>query len=298
MIPAMTRRLLFLAFGALAWSGSAVGAPLTAAEAFALPQPAPDRAIRYGDAPRQFAELRLPEGEGPFPVAVVLHGGCWLSDYDQGYMAAFAEAIRDSGVATWTVAYRRIGEAGGGWPGTFLDVASGTDHLRELARSAPLDLDRVVAVGHSAGGHLALWLAGRHRLPDDSPLRRPDPLPVSGVLALAAAADLAWLSAEQACADAATRLIGGGPDEFPQRYRDAMPGALVPLGVPQILVNGGLDELWSRPADSYYRAARWAGDPVERRVVPEAGHFELVVPFSTSWPVVDGALEDLLSLIE
>ena len=103
------------------------GQPLSAQEAFALPQPEPDEVIAYGSEARQFGELRMPEGDGPFGVAVIVHGGCWLAAYDQGYMAAFAEAVTDLGWATWTIGYRRVGEPGGGWPNTFLDAAAAVD---------------------------------------------------------------------------------------------------------------------------------------------------------------------------
>ncbi|NKI36126.1 alpha/beta hydrolase [Wenzhouxiangella sp. XN79A] len=267
--------------------------PKSAAEAYLDPQPAPDEVITWGPYARQFGELRMPDGDGPFPVVVVLHGGCWLADYDQGYMAGLADAIRELGFAVWTVGFRRIGEPGGGWPNTLFDVAEGTDYLRRLAETRPLDLERVIALGHSAGGQLALWLAARDRQPADSPFRSPDPLPIDGVIALAAAADLVGLSDRRTCGDAATRLIGGSPDLHPERYTLASPARLVPLDVPQILVNGGRDTTWSEPADTYYDAARSAGAPVRRRVVPEAGHFELVDPRTSAWPVIRDALEEL-----
>lgn len=270
------------------------GEPMSAREAFALPQPEPDAVIRYGGEPRQFGELRLPAGKGPFGVAVIIHGGCWLSAYDQGYMAAFSEAVTELGWATWTIGYRRVGELGGGWPNTFLDAAAAVDFLPELAGSQPLDADRVIAVGHSAGGHLALWLAGRARLTESSPLFRPDPHPMDGVLALAAAADLEYLSEQQTCGDAATLLMDGTPVERPGRYADGSPMNLLPLDTPQILVNGELDETWSAPADRYFDAAKGAGDPIERSIMPGAGHFELVVPDSPNWRVVREALVELM----
>lgn len=267
--------------------------PKSAAEAYLDPQPEPDEIITWGPYARQFGELRLPHGDGPFPVVVVLHGGCWLADYGQGYMAGLAEAIRELGFAVWTVGFRRIGEPGGGWPNTLFDVAEGTDYLRTLARSRPIDADRVIALGHSAGGQLALWLAARSRQPADSLFHHPDPLPIDGVVALAAAADLEGLSDAQTCGDAATRLIGGSPDRFSERYALASPMQMVATDVPQVLINGGRDTTWSPPADAYFEAARAAGAPIDRRVVPEAGHFELVDPRTTAWPVVRDALLEL-----
>ena len=222
--------------------------PKSAAEAYLDPQPPPDAVIVWGPHQRQFGELRMPDGAGPHPVVVMLHGGCWLADYDHGYMAGLAEAMRNEGFAVWTVGFRRIGEPGGGWPNTLFDVAEGTDHVRELAVEHPIDPERVVAVG---------------------------------------------LSDRRTCSDAATRLIGGSPDLHPERYALASPTERVPLGVKQILVNGALDATWSEPADAYYEAALQAGDPVERRIVAGAGHFELVDPRSSAWPVVRDALREL-----
>ncbi|MBY6204319.1 alpha/beta hydrolase [Halomonas denitrificans] len=297
MPPSTLFRVLLLA-AAVGLAGCAglpsTSDPKSAAEAYLDPQPPPDAVIVWGPYQRQFGELRMPEGAGPHPVVVMLHGGCWLADYDQGYMAGLADAVRDEGFAVWTVGFRRIGEPGGGWPNTLFDVAEGTDHVRELAAEYPVDPERVVAVGHSAGGQLALWLASRRSQPDDSPFRDETALEIDGVLALAAAADLAGLSDRRTCSDAATRLIGGSPELHPDRYALASPVERVPLGVKQILVNGDLDATWSAPADAYYEAALEAGDPVERRVVTGAGHFELVDPRSSAWPVVRDALRELV----
>jgi acetyl esterase/lipase len=271
--------------------------PMSAADAYALPQPDPGLRVRYGDEPRQFGELRLPAGSGPFPVAVVIHGGCWLADYDGAYMGAFAEAVTALGFATWSVGYRRVGEAGGGWPNTFRDVGDAADHLRILAEHHPLDLSRVLAVGHSAGGHLALWLAGRDSIGTASPLYDDDPLAIGGVLGLAAAADLVLLSERGDCENAATRLMAGGPDTVPARYADGSP-LTRPAKIPQILVNGALDEQWSAPADRYLNAAAAAGVPVQSRIAPASGHFEPVVPGSVGWPTTRRALTDLLARVD
>ena len=133
-----------------------------------LPTISADARVAYGPDSLQFGELRLPSGHGPNPVAVVIHGGCWLSMADLHVMDRFSEALTDAGVATWNIEYRPVDNPGGGWPGTFTDVGLAVDHVRDLAREYSLDLTRVMVVGHSAGGHLALWAAARHRLPEDS----------------------------------------------------------------------------------------------------------------------------------
>ena len=183
----------------------------------AQPEPAADFTFSYGEDPLQFAELRLPSGPGPHPVAVLIHGGCWLAKYDVGHIRAMAEALTDAGMATWTLEFRRVGNEQGGWPGTFLDVAHGIDWIRNAAPEHTLDLDRVVLVGHSAGGHLALWAAGRHRIPPESPLFIDDPLMPKGVIGLAPAADLELTFRNQTCSGASQQLIGGTPEEYPQR---------------------------------------------------------------------------------
>jgi acetyl esterase/lipase len=265
---------------------------MTTADALARPQPEADARLAYAAHPSCFGDLRLPPGQGPFPVVVLVHGGCWLAEYDLGYLAGLAEAITARGYATWSVEYRRVGEAGGGWPGTFGDVAAAADHLRHLARSHPLDLQRVVAVGHSAGGHLALWLAARHGLPADDPLRGPDPLPVAGVVGLAAIADLAAYHAPEGCGSVVPDLLGGEPAAHPERLRRTSPVAMLPLGVPQVLIAGGRDAIVPAVHARDYAAAAQA-DVVTVVAVEDAGHFELVVPEGRPWRELQAALRAL-----
>lgn len=263
-------------------------------ELLAQPQPKPDFVHRYGDDPLQFAELRLPQGDGPHPVVALVHGGCWLAEYDIGHLRAMADALTVSGIATWTLEFRRIGNEGGGWPGTFLDVSRGLDALRAVATEHDLDLGRVVVAGHSAGGHLALWLAARHKVPTGSPVHTPDPLPVKGVIGLAPAADLELTYRNETCGGAAEQLVGGTPEEFPQRYHDGSPAALVPLGLPQLIINGAHDEGWLIVSRTYQEKARTAGEEVPIIVPPEAGHFELVMPTSATFPLVRAEIERML----
>jgi len=262
----------------------------------AMPEPPTDFRFRYGDDQYQFADLRLPSGEGPFPVAVLVHGGCWLAQYEITHLGAMAEALTDSGIATWTLEFRRLGNEGGGWPGTFLDVANGTDLLRDVAEEHNLDLNRVVVSGHSAGGHLALWLGARPKLPEGSPLYLPNPLKVQGVLALAPAADLQVAHEKQGCGNAAERLAGGTPEAVPDHYRDGNPGALLPLGIPQRIIVGEHDETWLAVSRAYQEKARLAGEDVPLQVIPDIGHFEVVMPMSTIFPIVRAGFEEMLGL--
>ena len=250
--------------------------------------------ISYGEDPLQFGELYLPTDRGPFPVVVMIHGGCWLAEFDQAHMRALAVAVRNSGYAVWNLEYRRVGNPGGGWPGTFLDVATGTDYLRELARTHPLDLKQVVVLGHSAGGHLGLWLAVRPQLSLESDVYTAEPLPLKAVLAMAPGTDIEYIHFTRICGHVMDKLIGGGPEEVPARYRDASPLARIPLGIPHTVLVGYLDgyELLGR---SYYYSAIEAGDNRVRLVeAPESGHFEMIDPKTTTWPIVLEALQALL----
>jgi acetyl esterase/lipase len=285
-------------------SSSAVAAPpstttppplISPAELATLTAPPPDHRIPYGTAPQQFGNLRLPKSAGPHPVVILIHGGCWLAQYDVAYLAAAEQALADSGYAVWSLEYRRVGDEGGGWPGTFADIARGADLLRELAPKYALDLTRVVAAGHSAGGQLALWLAARDKMPAKSELYAASPLHVGGVLALAPAADLETLQAEGVCGGVVGKLLGGSPAERPERYGAVSPMQLAPIGVPQTVIVGARDEDWSPGGRSYFARARAAGDDrIELVVAPEAGHFELVAPATSTWPIVLEGVRGLL----
>ena len=300
MIPKLSALIPLIAFS-LAMTSTELNAQTepkraTVEELVAMPEPPTDFRFTYGADPFQFADLRLPKGEGPFPVVTLVHGGCWLAQYDIKHLGAMAKALTDSGVATWTLEFRRLGNEGGGWPGTFLDVAHGLDKLRDVAGEHNLDLGRVLVSGHSAGGHLALWLAARHKLPKDSPLYVADPLPLKGVMALAPAADLEAAYRDQGCGDATERLAGGTPETVPDHYRDGNPGALVPLGIPQRIIVGAHDETWLKVSRTYQEKARLAGEEVPILVLPDAGHFEVVMPMSADFPVVRAGIEEMLGL--
>jgi acetyl esterase/lipase len=263
--------------------------PLTWEQLDAMPLPPAVVRTAYGIAPQQFGELRLPEGSGPHPVVVLIHGGCWRNRFDLAYITRLAAWLTAHGWATWTIEYRRLGDEGGGWPGTLLDAATALDALRELAVTAPLDLQRVVTSGHSAGGHLALWLASRALLRPDSPLYVPDPLPVSGVLGLAAITDLDQyrIGPPESCHAAVDLLLGGSPADVPQRYADASPLRRLPMGVRQAFLHGDLDDTVSVESVRHYvQVARAAGDAAQLLELSGAGHFDVTVATPVSAPVL------------
>ena len=268
----------------------------------ALPSKAADVRSAYGPAPAQFGELRLPKGDGPHPVAVVLHGGCWLSIYADLHNAdALADALRDEGIATWNVEYRCVDQEGGGWPGTFLDAGRAADHLRKMAADHNLDLDRVITIGHSAGGHLALWTAARRKLPEESPLWTGDPLLVRGVVVLGGPGDLKAFAphADAECRQGVVAELFGGSgvsyEKLEERYRCGSPVELLPLGARQVMISTEHD--WVVPPDlgaAYAEAARNAGDAIDHLVVPGAGHHEFMVPGSVTWSTIRQAVHSLL----
>ncbi len=294
MSPPVRARQTALSFLLLTAPAPVAGQELlTAADVVRLPSPPPEHRIRYGADPLQFGHLRLPSTPGPHPVVVFLHGGCWLSQYDIGHAGPLEQAIADSGYAVWSLEYRRVGNAGGGWPGTFRDVAQGADHLRRLASEYELDLNRVIASGHSAGGHLALWLAARSRLPETSELYSDDPLEIHGVLALAPAPDLDGLHASGVCGNVIDQLMGGSPEEYPVRYQHASPMHLTPIDVPQILVIGRHDRAWGPVGRAYYERALARRARVTLVEAPASGHFEMIVPTTSSWSLVVESLREL-----
>ncbi len=258
-----------------------------------MPLPASVAKIAYGDGPQQFGELRLPKGEGPFPVVLLIHGGCWQNEFNYVYMTRLGAWLAEHGVASWTIEYRRLGDDGGGWPGTFLDVARASDFVRQIAQSHPVDVKRVFAAGHSAGGQLALWLATRARLSESSELYIKDPLAIRGVLGLAAVTDLAQYRHGPAgsCHSSVEPLLGGTEEKIPQRYADTSPMQRLPLGVPQVFIQGERDPIVDPgTVRAYVEAAKQSGDHVVLLSIPAAGHFETSVIIPQTEPSFAEAL--------
>jgi acetyl esterase/lipase len=267
---------------------------LSAGDVVAMEMPAPEYVIPYGPDALQFGHLRLPAGDGPHPVIIFIHGGCWLSAYSIDHVGLLEQGFADVGYAVWSLEYRKVGDPGGGWPGTFEDIGAGADFLPVLAAEYPLDLDRVLASGHSAGGQLALWAAARSRIPASSELSVENPQPIRGVLALAPAADLEGLHEAGVCGNVIDGLMGGSPAEVPGRYQAGSPMRLAPIGVPQTVFVGAQDAAWRPSGLAYQRHAVAAGDDsIVLDEAPESGHFEMILPTTSTWPQVLRALEAL-----
>lgn len=287
----------FVFIAALAVAGFVVAARTQSQSSRSIlirPAPAADHRLAYGSNEFQFGELRLPKTAGKHPVAIVIHGGCWMSQFGLGYMGHLSAALTEAGFATWNIEYRRVGNAGGGWPGTFEDAAKATDYLREIADKHSLDLDQVIAVGHSAGGHLALLLGARAKFKKDNPLYSPNPLRLKGVVSLAGITDLR--RSGTACDKEVIQFTGGEAKDKAAIYDQASPIALVPLGIKQKIVQGEADTIIPPAmATDYIEAAKRKQDSdVELISLKDADHFHIVDPKSAAWAAVLQAVTSLV----
>jgi acetyl esterase/lipase len=280
-------------------SGASHGAtPMKLADYMALTGPAPTAKFAYGTAPSQYAELFLPSGQGPFPVAVLVHGGCWTKEFGGiTQLRSMAGALAARGIASWNVEYRRVDEAGGGYPGTYQDMNAAMAALGQTARSYPLDLARLVAVGHSAGGQLVQWLGARSRIPASSPLYRAETVPVRQVISLGGLADLRREKdvIKSSCERDIVDLTGVASKARPDVFSDTNAGDLIPNGGRTVLITGELDTISPpRVAHDFAARARAAGDQAEVVILPGASHYDEVAPTSPSWPLVLEQIEQAL----
>jgi acetyl esterase/lipase len=259
------------------------------------PAPPADRRIPYGDGPLRFADLRLPDGDGPHPCAIAIHGGFWRNLHGLDYLGHLCAALAARGIATWNIEYRRVGDPGGGWPGTFHDVAGASRFLFENAGEIGIDPDRVIALGHSAGGHLASWLASLGHLPGDSEIATA-PLPLRGAAPLAGVMDLERCFELRLSDDAVVGFLGGTPAEVPERYTAASPVALVPSPAPHLLVHGTWDEnVPIELSERYQQAAATVGGKSALIALHRADHFDVVDPESPAWSTVEDAISRLVA---
>ena len=264
--------------------------------------------LAYGLEYPQFGELYLPGGAGPHPVIILIHGGYWRARYGLDLMTGLAVDLATRGYAAWNIEYRRVGDPGGGWPGTLLDVALAADYLRVLAPTHALDLQRVVSIGHSAGGHLALWLAARPRIAHNSPLAGSRitppgsdnneiamPLALAGAISLAGVVDLELAWRLNLSNGAVVELLGGGFTDVPERYAAASPAAMLPLGVPQVLIHGTNDDsVPLQVSQAYVAAAMAVSDPVTYIELKGVDHLDVIDPHTTAWALTVEALQKLL----
>lgn len=233
--------------------------------------------IPYGADENHFGHLRLPPGSGPQPLVIVIHGGFWRSRFDLSHMEPMCAHLLASGIATWSIEYRRLGQLSGGWPCTCEDVLAGVRHARSLATAYPLDIARIIAVGYSAGGHLALYAAAHERS-------------LAGAVSLAGVADLQLAWDMRLSGGVVRDFLNGLPEQFPQ----ASPANL-PIAARQRLVHGDRDE--SVPVEiarSYARLKQDRGEDIELLELPGVNHSDLVDPNSAAWPFVEKTIRDLI----
>lgn len=256
--------------------------------------PKADSRISYGPHAFQFAELRLPSGAGPHPCVAAIHGGFWRNRYSLDHLGHLCAALTDQGFATWSIEYRRVGAAGGGWPGTFHDLAAGAALLFEKAADLAIDPVRIGVLGHSAGGQLASWLASMGNVPVESEIRS-KPLDFRAAVPLAGVLGLRQGWSEHLGTGAVGEFIGGPPEAFASRYDAASPMALLPSPVPHLIVHGAEDEIVPvGMSERYVAHAQRSGGRARLLKLDGADHFDVIDPESAAWPTISEAIVTLL----
>ena len=249
------------------------------------PPPADER-ISYGSDPNQFGDLRLPRSngqktKGPYPVVMNIHGGFWRAKYDLMHASHLCAALTKAGIATWNLEYRRVGNQGGAWPGTFEDITNGYRFLKQIARKHELDLKRFVVMGHSAGGHLAIALAGH----------QPD---IRGAVSLAGVLDLNRAWELHLSNDAVVEFLGGTPPQMPDHYREADPMQLS-VKAAQHIIHGADDDIVPLAiSQKYADLKKQKHEDVTLTILPKTGHFELIDPEALAWTEVERSVRHLL----
>ena len=268
-------------------------------------RPSPTATISYGDQAMQRVDLWLPPGEGPHPTVLMVHGGCWQTEIaDRRIMNWIAADLGQRGIAVWNIDYRGVDRDGGGYPGTFLDAAAAADALRANASRYNLKIEPLVAVGHSAGGHLALWLAARRArtdnplIPRGSPLIGADPIRIDTVVSLGGLPDLELAATPpgSGCGTEVIEKLVGSPTLSSRNvYADTSLPRLAPIGSRQVLINGLEDRIIpAEYAYDYERKMRSAGDEVRVRMLDRTGHVELIAPESEAWAAAVAEIEKAL----
>jgi acetyl esterase/lipase len=238
------------------------------------PQPSPDERVAYGADPNQFLEVRLPRAKGPHAVLLNIHGGFWRAKYDLAHTGYLCDALRTAGIATLNIEYRRLGNEGGGWPGTFADIRSAYRFVQQYHSRFHLDLDRLVVMGHSAGGQLALCLAAH-----ETTIRR--------AISLAGVVDLKKAFALHLSNDAVSEFLGGKPDAVPEHYHEADPMELGISQSRQWLIHGSEDDtVPPELSRDYVAQKKKAGETVELIEIAHAGHFDLIDPATVAFKQV------------
>lgn len=239
--------------------------------------------LKYGTAPQQFGQLRLPPGKGPFPVAVLIHGGCFLRMTDDASgLAALADGLAKRGIATWNLEYRITPDPGSGWPGTFRDIAAGVDHLKVVARRYPLDMKRAALVGHSAGAYFALFAASRPKLGGEWAKTAWRPASVAAIDGPGTLTPYVGMDKEECGRPVLVPLMGATPAAEPARWRLASPQDQLPFGMRVLTVK----TFYKFALDPFEAAVRKGGDPLVSLAPPGGNHFDIITPGTPSGEAV------------
>jgi acetyl esterase/lipase len=247
-----------------------------------LTPPPADHRLSYGTDPNQFGDLRIPKASGPFPVVMNIHGGFWRAKYDLEHAGHLCAALTKKGIATWNLEYRRVGNAGGGWPGSFEDVANGFRFLPQIAKQYKLDVSRVLVMGHSAGGQLALCLAAHEPA-------------LTRAVSLGGVVDLQRAFKLHLSNDAVVEFLGGKPAEVAEHYQEADPMQLSISKARQVLIYGIKDDVVPPDFSRKYAEVKCAkGENVKLVEIANADHYDVIDPRSDAWKRVDGTVTELL----
>jgi acetyl esterase/lipase len=255
------------------------------------------RPVRYGDSSSQAAELLVPDEFGPYPVIVIIHGGWWSTGWDRRFMRDLARDLVRHGYATWNLEYRLLGDPDdeGGWPQTFEDVANGIDELAEQAPDFNLDLSRVVYLGHSAGGQLALWAASRSTFEAGFVGSAPKVEPTT-VISLAGVCDLVAAAEQNLGNGAVKKLLGGDPSDVPLTYASASPSLLKPGPARHVLVHSTTDETVPvEQSRTYADVVRTRGGDVELIEIPAGDHFAVIDIDGDAWISLRNRMDEFLT---
>lgn len=253
--------------------------------------------ISYGDNFMQVGELRLPKiaKKNPSPVIIIIHGGCWVSSYaDYHFMDKFADSLTELGYATWNIEYRALG-TGGDWPVIFQDVGKAVDYTRELAKNYSIDSNKVAIIGHSAGGHLALWAASRENITSGNEIFTDYPLAIKGVISLAGVANVA---ASNSCYTFASNVIGlpitSQDNSLASRLKITSPLQMLPTKTKTILISGSKDRIVPDYIGTEYSIrANELGDASLHYILQGLDHFDLIDPFKTNWSLYQQSLQEI-----
>ena len=253
--------------------------------------------LSYGTDSLQFGDLRLPESEDLSPVIMIIHGGCWRSSYNLSLMDSMSHELANVGYATWNIEYRRTEDLGGGWPGTFTDISAALAYINVIAEKYPIDLENIIVTGHSAGGHLALFQGAQSKLSNESELKVEGLPSIKGIVSLAGITDLSSYYSPSGCGSNVKNLMGGLPNEETEKYQEGAPISHLPLGIPQILINGASDNIVPLShIMPYFEKAIDLGDPIQLVTIQGAGHFEVITPGSIAWSEIINAYLEIRDL--